>query len=314
MFKNIKIHKKYGYICMGITLLISGALFIAEQVFKVKYFNSTILLIWLMSGLTGVVGIIHDMLTGKAFEEMEKENEREAYREGKKKAFRILESLGYETITYDKDNEIWIANENLYKVDLIDLIYSCKNNLEIDDAKIIEEFDCFTIIPINQIIYFYKDGDVQYATQVSGGGGGGSSLTGALVGGLIAGETGAIIGSRRKNEEIKSTIVKAHDDRAVVVRYKENDSIKVLSYLDKDFKIYDYLLKKIPEKDLLTIQMNQTLISNNAVSAEENVSDDIGSKNQDISERLQKLQNLYDSKLITESEYTSKRQDILDSL
>ena len=60
--------------------------------------------------------------------------------------------------------------------------------------------------------------------------------------------------------------------------------------------------------------MNQTLISNNAVSAEENVSDDIGSKNQDISERLQKLQNLYDSKLITESEYTSKRQDILDSL
>ena len=78
--------------------------------------------------------------------------------------------------------------------------------------------------------------------------------------------------------------------------------------------IYDYLLKKIPEKDLLTIQMNQTLTSNNAVSAEENVSDDVGSKNQDISERLQKLQNLYDSKLITESEYTSKRQDILDSL
>ena len=70
MFKNIKIHKKYGYICMGIALLISGALFIAEQVFKVKYFNSTILLIWLMSGLTGVVGIIHDMLTGKAFEEI----------------------------------------------------------------------------------------------------------------------------------------------------------------------------------------------------------------------------------------------------
>ena len=60
--------------------------------------------------------------------------------------------------------------------------------------------------------------------------------------------------------------------------------------------------------------MNQTLTSNNAVSAEENVSDDVGSKNQDISERLQKLQNLYDSKLITESEYTSKRQDILDSL
>lgn len=60
--------------------------------------------------------------------------------------------------------------------------------------------------------------------------------------------------------------------------------------------------------------MNQTLTSNNAVSAEENVSDDTGSKNQDISERLQKLQNLYDSKLITESEYTSKRQDILDSL
>lgn len=309
-----KIHKKYGYVFMGISAVIAALMLITQKIYEIDFSNSSALLILIITSAIGLVGMLDDMLTEKAIKDIEKERERDAYRKGKKKAFRILESLGYETITYDKDNEIWIANENLYKVNLIRLIYSCKNNLEMDDSQVIEKFNCFTIIPIDQIIYFYKDGDVQYATQVSGGGGGGSSLTGALVGGLIAGETGAIIGSRRKNEEIKSTIVKAHDDRAVVVRYKENDSIKVLSYLDKDFKIYDYLLKKIPEKDLLTIQMNQTLTSNNAVSAEENVSDDIGSKNQDISERLQKLQNLYDSRLITESEYASKRQDILDSL
>lgn len=230
------------------------------------------------------------------------------------KAYQTMKSLDYECVILNTDNDFWMANGNIYNVNFPKLISFCLDNPDMNDDETVEKSKCFIIIPVDQIICFYKEGDAQYTTKVSGGGGGGSSLTGALAGGLIAGGTGAIIGSRKKNEEIKSTVVTAHNDRKVVIRYNENGSVKILSREDKEFEIYEYLLKKIPEKDLLTIQMNQTLTNNNTVSAEENTGDDTGSKNQDISERLQKLQNLYDSKLITESEYTSKRQDILDSL
>ena len=313
--KDVNFFKKYGYIFLGISL----TLFVAISAMYRSGKDLTVISIFLIiTMLLGCFCIFESKYLAKEKEKQQKERqievEIEKNKKAKEKTYHVLDSLSFEYATFGTDCKIWISNGNLYDVDFIKLIYFCKENPEMGNSEIIKKSKCFTIIPIKYIAFFYKEGDVQYTTKVSGGGGGGSSLTGALVGGLIAGGTGAIIGSRKKNEEIKSTVVTAHNDRKVVIRYNENGSVKILSREDKEFEIYDYLLKKIPEKDLLTIQMNQTLISNNAVSAEENLSDDIGSKNQDISERLQKLQNLYDSKLITESEYTSKRQDILDSL
>ena len=54
-------------------------------------------------------------------------------------------------------------------------------------------------IPIKDIEYFKVKGEVFRETKISGGGGGGSSIKGAVAGSLIAGDTGAVIGSRKKN-------------------------------------------------------------------------------------------------------------------
>lgn len=305
---------KLSYVSFGIAILLLIASYIVEDNGGNPQAVSITAIPFYIIAAIGMVIKLKSEYSKRVKDEIEQEYERHSYNKAKNKARRIIESVNYEWVTLNEHNKIWIANKKLYDVDFEKLIYFCEHNPEMNNDEIIDNSECFTIIPIDQVAYFFKEGDAQYTTKVSGGGGGGSSLTGALVGGLIAGGTGAIIGSRKKNEEIKSTVVTAHNDRKVVIRYNENGSVKILSREDKEFEIYDYLLKKIPEKDLLTIQMNQTLTSNNAVSAEENVSDDTGFKNQDISERLQKLQNLYDSKLITGSEYASKRQDILDSL
>lgn len=313
-----KISIKFGYIFCMIALFMLKMTEVSEKHGGNTQLVAIIGLVFLIIASVIIISNIISEHSERVKEEERQRQEKYKYERRHKravdKAYQTMKSLDYECVILNTDNDLWMANGNIYNVNFPKLISFCLDNPDMNDDETIEKSKCFIIIPVDQIICFYKEGDVQYTTKVSGGGGGGSSLTGALVGGLIAGETGAIIGSRKKNKEIKSTVVTAHNDRKVVIRYNENGSVKILSREDKEFEIYDYLLEKIPEKDLLTIQMNQTLTSNNTVSAEENVSDDIGSKNQDISERLQKLQNLYDSKLITESEYASKRQDILDSL
>ena len=73
------------------------------------------------------------------------------------------------------------------------------------------------IIDRQNIVELVHEGDVYYTTQVRGGGGGGSSIKGAVIGGMIAGEAGAIIGSRKPTESITSTTNKI-DDRATYMK------------------------------------------------------------------------------------------------
>ena len=73
-------------------------------------------------------------------------------------------------------------------------------------------------ISLDKIEYYGVEGKVFRENKISGGGGGGSSVVGAIVGGAIAGETGAIIGSRRKVNEIKSELL-THDNRAMVLNF-----------------------------------------------------------------------------------------------
>lgn len=157
---------------------------------------------------------------------------------------------------------------------------------------------------LDGIEYFYKEGDVQYTTSISGGEikGGGSSIGGAIVGGMIAGGTGAIIGSRQKieSEGIK-TVENKHDSRISVICYKDGDSMVTRKF--HGFHVYDFFLKHVPEKDLLYIQAHNKTSDTDAKST-----------NMDIEERLAKLKNLYDKKLIEADEYEKKRNEILDSI
>lgn len=155
----------------------------------------------------------------------------------------------------------------------------------------------YTKIPINKIQYFAKEGDIQYTSQISGGGGGGSSLLGAVVGGVIAGEAGAIIGSRKKTAPI-TTSIKTHDSRKTILNYYDGDTLKVLSYRGTD--MYDFFLQNIPEKDLLSVQLQ---IANQNTP-----------KNESVKDKLIELKNLYEEGLIDENEYNEKRKEILQQI
>ena len=99
------------------------------------------------------------------------------------------------------------------------------------------------IIDFKDVKYYNINGSEREKQVISGGGGGGSSIKGAVVGGLIAGEVGAIIGSRKKTEEIKTSYEKI-DDRKLVITFKNGTTKDV-----RDFSLYEYLLENIPEKD-----------------------------------------------------------------
>ena len=99
------------------------------------------------------------------------------------------------------------------------------------------------IIDFKDVKYYNINGSEREKQVISGGGGGGSSIKGAVVGGLVAGEVGAIIGSRKKTEEIKTSYEKI-DDRKLVITFKNGTTKDI-----KDFSLYEYLLENVPEKD-----------------------------------------------------------------
>lgn len=82
-------------------------------------------------------------------------------------------------------------------------------------------------ITLKDIEYFISQGEIYRETRISGGGGGGSSLGGAVIGGVIAGEAGAIIGSRKAGTPITSRLV-THDEREVILYYYDYGVTKEL--------------------------------------------------------------------------------------
>lgn len=98
------------------------------------------------------------------------------------------------------------------------------------------------IYDLDKVKYYSIEGSISERQYISGGGGGGSSVSGAIVGGLIAGEAGAIIGSRKQTEAIKTTYLKT-DDRKLVITFKDGTTLKLI------IDIYELLLESIPEKE-----------------------------------------------------------------
>ena len=96
------------------------------------------------------------------------------------------------------------------------------------------------VIQIDKIHYYSSEGEVSYVTEVTGGG---SSLRGAILGGILAGEVGAIIGSR---ETVKSS-TREIDNRKVIFVYEFKGKL-IKEKLDNEYSIvFDTL---IPEKDI----------------------------------------------------------------
>ena len=118
---------------------------------------------------------------------------------------------------------IWVENDQIYLMSKL---------RDWPDYKVRPNVNNPIIIDIKNIVELSQGGEVHYTTQVHGGGGGGSSLKGAIIGGVLAGEAGAIIGSRKPIDPILSTTQKI-DDRAT--------HMKVLDSSNKIFeKVFEY--------------------------------------------------------------------------
>lgn len=99
-----------------------------------------------------------------------------------------------------------------------------------------------TIYDIDRIKYYKLVGSVYQQQYISGGGGGGSSLGGAVVGGLVAGGAGAIIGSRKKINDVQTTYI-TKDDRTLVITFINDEEVEL------PYKFYERMLDYVPEKD-----------------------------------------------------------------
>ena len=165
-----------------------------------------------------------------------------------------------------------------------------------DVDKLVPEKFAYLAIPIDQIEFYAKEGDVQYTTKISGGGGGGSSLSGAIIGGIVGGSAGAVIGSRQEAKPITST-TQTHDSRKTILKYHSDNGLTVIMFNGFDF--FDFLQKHIPEKDLLSVQLQTTRAT---------------SQNGDIRETLKIIKGLFEDGLIDEAEYSKKRQELLKQI
>lgn len=129
---------------------------------------------------------------------------------------------------------IWFSNKDIiFCPDSI----NCGNPINIED----------NIIPImyDKIKYYTKDGTISYTNEIINNGKN-ISISGAVIGGLIAGEAGAIIGSRKDMNKIENVTVK-HDDTHTYIYFEKYNEIKLVDIEGNEF--YQSILRLMPEKE-----------------------------------------------------------------
>lgn len=305
----IKTENNFGVVGM-VSFLIAVALFAILKFADIQDGSTTAKILAISLGismigvLVGIIGANVAKSNREAIEQVQSKKDAEKlvsiqdiakakYREQAKELAMPAKPFYYE------NKCLWIANKTLYMMDT-EGAYLSKFTPSDSQRTVQNKPIRLTSLPVDKIQYYTKEGDIQYTSKVSGGGGGGSSIGGAVVGGLIAGDAGAIIGSRKKVEAIR-TETETHDTRCTVLRYYAGNTIKSISFAG--FEFYDYLLQHIPEKDYSTMQLQR----------QESPSIPAG-PSRDAKSRLQSLKELYDSGLLDADEYKAKRDSILQDL
>lgn len=152
-------------------------------------------------------------------------------------------------------------------------------------------------ILLEDIQYFKIEGNVQYISDVSGGG---VNMQGAVAGAIIAGDTGAVIGSRVGTNTKTNIIEKDH--RHIVLVYKEKGILKSMDI--KSFqpdKTIDVLRNLIPQKEDTVVALNKQESTGNITSAQLSSADE-----------LRKYKELLDDGIITQEEFDAKKKQLLN--
>ena len=192
---------------------------------------------------------------------------------------------------------IWVADSNLKLLPRLSERYIPSMPTEVLNSTFVH-----ISIPLNEIEYYYISGERYRETKISGGDGGGISIGGALVGSFIAGDVGAIIGSRKASTPLSSEMV-MHDSRETVLCFFQNGTRKTMRFRYEDIQVFDDL---IPEKNhiIVTEVKRQTLIQS-SIKAGEPIA---------ITAQIRELAGLRDDGIITEGEFQTKKNELLTKM
>lgn len=158
-------------------------------------------------------------------------------------------------------------------------------------------------IEIDKIEYFKVKGEVYKETKITGGGGGGSSIKGAVVGQAIAGGVGAVVGSRKKIDEVKSQLI-THDERLTLLNYfDEKKERRSLIFKYPDYHKFNDL---IPEKEFHIVK---SIKSAQLISSQKTTNND-----KNITEQIRELAKLRDEGILTDEEFNEKKKVLLDKI
>ena len=141
----------------------------------------------------------------------------------------------YEGINADTPNGFW--KENTYMWVENEQLNLMSKFADLPDYRVRPNVYNPIIIDIKNIVELSQGGEVHYTTQVHGGGGGGTSVKGAIIGGVLAGEAGAIIGSRKPTDPITSTTQRI-DDRATHMKVLDSNN----KFFEIIFEYNDYYI------------------------------------------------------------------------
>ena len=223
--------------------------------------------------------------------------EREAYKKAYDESLNAaINELGLTYRGYIGDMGIFLDNDRIFFLEepQYNVMVDYQDKSDIYNEKAIECINNESII-LNDIVFYSKEGDIQYTTGVAGGGSN-VSVGGAIVGGLVAGGVGMLIGGKGVDQVYSYDI--EHDMRETFIRYNVNG--KTMERRFPYFVVHDILFDVIPEKDLLNINTTNTV---------ENNITEVG-----VEERLRKLKSLLENNMITEEEYKEKKKKIIDSI
>lgn len=270
----------------------------------------------------------YDIEQAKIQELQNKRMKQQLEKEAKEKE-RIASIQNYFSNVYnfhiDKHTPVYIINKD--KTNCFAIYISNDNNINflVIDAE--SETEIHTVITYNEIHYYEKAGAVCYATNINahykGSQSFGGSFAGAKIsksavalGGLLLGQMGMAIGALSSYKpatytpptyipsqlNISSEITKI-DERSVILNYYSEQHKQ---YIDIELPqdIYNFLQTYLPDKKypIVIEKEKQNAISNNApTNAQESTT----------VQRLQKLKQLYEMELITESEYAERKKEIL---
>ena len=107
-------------------------------------------------------------------------------------------------------------------------------------------------IDIADIEYYLITGQETSEFRIEGGGSSGPNIKGAIVGGILAGEAGAIIGGMPEPKPVYS-YTKHNEGRCVELVYKKNGRVEKIKL---SYPAFPFLEQWIPEKDYSYVIVN----------------------------------------------------------